>query len=324
MNQLILTSMGMVIVLAACGILAPYLTPRRYYFGMTVAPGFRESENGRAVRRAYNTAILIAAISAVTLMIALPKIAPAASMLPVPLATCIAFFYARSRVQSSSEPITPVREAEISRGPERLPLWTLLALPPIAIPALTAVYLNARWDKIPARFPVHWGLDGQPNRWVERTPHGVFGPLWFNAAIMAVLITLALAGYYGSRRSPMRLAMLKMMVALMYLLGFVFALVGLLPLHHFSLIVFLLPIVVFVAVILMYSYKTSTDPDMTSDETSDSSWRLSSIYDNRADPALFVQKRFGLGYTLNFGNPMSWLIVAMMLALIPAAIFLLR
>lgn len=130
--------------------------------------------------------------------------------------------------------------------------------------------------------------------------------------------------YLYKRRSPMRLAMLKMMIALMYLFGFVFALVGLLPLRHFSLIVFLLPMLLFVVVILAYSYKLSSDPDVSADATPDSSWRLSSIYSNRADPALFVQKRFGLGYTLNFGNPMSWLIIAMMSALIPAAIFLLR
>jgi uncharacterized membrane protein len=34
----------------------------------------------------------------------------------------------------------------------------------------------------------------------------------------------------------------------------------------------------------------------------------SSIY-NRADPALFVEKRMGLGYTLNLGNPFSWLVM---------------
>jgi uncharacterized membrane protein len=95
-------------------------------------------------------------------------------------------------------------------------------------------------------------------------------------------------------------------------------------LHHFSLVVFMLPMLLFVGVILAYSYKLSSDPERSTDETPDSAWRLSSIYYNRADPALFVQRRIGVGYTLNFGNPMSWLIIAMMLALIPAAIFLLR
>ena len=30
---------------------------------------------------------------------------------------------------------------------------------------------------------------------------------------------------------------------------------------------------------------------------------------DRDDPALFVPKRFALGYTLNFGHPRAWLVV---------------
>jgi uncharacterized membrane protein len=33
------------------------------------------------------------------------------------------------------------------------------------------------------------------------------------------------------------------------------------------------------------------------------------VYFNRSDPALFVEKRMGLGYTLNFGNPVSWFVI---------------
>jgi hypothetical protein len=51
MNELTLVPLGTVIVLGAFSVLAPSLTPRRYYFGLTVAPGFRESESGRAIRR---------------------------------------------------------------------------------------------------------------------------------------------------------------------------------------------------------------------------------------------------------------------------------
>ncbi len=316
--------MGTIILLAAAGILARFLTPRRYYFGLTVAPEFPESETGRAIRRVYTVAIEIAAISAAALMIALPRTAPAAAMIIVPLTTCVAFFYARNRVQSHSMPAVPVREAEISRAPEHLRIWTLLALPPFAILACVAAYLRAHWDEIPPRFPVHWGLDGQPNRWVLRTSHGVYGPLWFGAAILAMFIILGLAGFYGSRRSTMRLAMLKMMLCVMYLLAFVFGMVAMLPLWHFSPIALVMPVFVLVGIVLAYSYKLTSDPDVPADATPDSGWRLSSIYYNPADPALFVPKRIGLGYTLNFGNRMSWLVMAVILALIPAAIFLLR
>ena len=45
------------------------------------------------------------------------------------------------------------------------------------------------------------------------------------------------------------------------------------------------------------------------DTTPDSSWILGRLYFNRADPTLFVERRMGLGYTLNLGNPWSWLVL---------------
>jgi uncharacterized membrane protein len=324
MNELTWVPIGTLVILGAVSMLLPRLTPRRYYFGLTVEPGFPESEVGRGIRRGYLSAVGIALVLAAALIVAFPSVALPAAMFLVPLTAGAAFFYARSRVQVHSTPIAAVREAEISRGPERLPIWTLLALPPFAMLACVAAYLRAHWDEIPARFPVHWGWDGEPNHWVSRSPHGVYGPLWISAAILAMLIILGVAGYYGSRRSAMRVAMLKMMLCVMYLIAFVFGMVAILPLWHFSTLAFELPVFVLVGVVLVYSYKLTSDPDIPVDATPDSCWRLSSIYYNPADPALFVQKRIGLGYTLNFANPMSWLVTAVILALIPAAIFLLR
>jgi uncharacterized membrane protein len=36
---------------------------------------------------------------------------------------------------------------------------------------------------------------------------------------------------------------------------------------------------------------------------------LGRLYFNRADPTLFVERRMGMGYTLNLGNPWSWLVM---------------
>jgi hypothetical protein len=37
------------------------------------------------------------------------------------------------------------------------------------------------------------------------------------------------------------------------------------------------------------------------------------FYSNPDDPALWVPKRYGLGYTLNFGNAWSWGILALLM-----------
>jgi len=42
------------------------------------------------------------------------------------------------------------------------------------------------------------------------------------------------------------------------------------------------------------------------DRSEDRHWKAGFLYVNSSDPALFVEKRFGIGYTLNFGRPASW------------------
>ena len=49
--------------------------------------------------------------------------------------------------------------------------------------------------------------------------------------------------------------------------------------------------------------------DSGSDGTPDACWKLGLIYYNPEDSALMVEKRFGIGYTVNFGNRTLWWIV---------------
>jgi len=46
-------------------------------------------------------------------------------------------------------------------------------------------------------------------------------------------------------------------------------------------------------------------------EMGDKCWKWGIFYVNRDDPKVFVPKRYGIGYTLNFGNRWSWAAVAL-------------
>jgi uncharacterized membrane protein len=46
------------------------------------------------------------------------------------------------------------------------------------------------------------------------------------------------------------------------------------------------------------------------DRCSDDRWKAGVFYFDPADPAPFAEKRFGVGYTLNFARPVAWLIIA--------------
>ena len=48
----------------------------------------------------------------------------------------------------------------------------------------------------------------------------------------------------------------------------------------------------------------------------DSAWKLGSFYFNPNDPSLMVNKRFGIGRTLNFAHPLAWVVLAGLLLFI--------
>jgi len=49
------------------------------------------------------------------------------------------------------------------------------------------------------------------------------------------------------------------------------------------------------------------------DRTPDRYWKLGVFYFNPDDSAIIVEKRFGLGYSLNFARPTTWGIMALLL-----------
>jgi uncharacterized membrane protein len=66
--------------------------------------------------------------------------------------------------------------------------------------------------------------------------------------------------------------------------------------------------------------KTSTSADRGSTDAvfrdDDQYWYAGVFYNNPDDPALFVPKRFGLGWTLNFGHPQAKLVLIGVLVVI--------
>jgi uncharacterized membrane protein len=53
----------------------------------------------------------------------------------------------------------------------------------------------------------------------------------------------------------------------------------------------------------------------------DDAWK-GMFYSNREDPAVFVPKRYGFGYTLNFGNPWSWVVLVLILGAVVTPLLL--
>ena len=191
---------------------------------------------------------------------------------------------------------------------------------------------------IPSVFATHYGANGQPNAYAQKTYLSVFTLLIF----VAVPITALLEGLsllfprirpFQNPVSPRKTAKQmagfnRIMVYFMLLTIIVLNLTmflssaiewGLVPKSYLFLSI--LPVFFILAAVLVVALKAGqggwklypgatespTDATPTND---DSLWRAGVVYYNRDDSSLLVPKRFGVGYSLNFAHPVTWVVLA--------------
>jgi hypothetical protein len=80
------------------------------------------------------------------------------------------------------------------------------------------------WSDIPARFAVHWGIDGQANGWAHRSVPGV---LQFVALGLGLYFAMLVPVWQVENRArgsePMRVYAGRILLATAYLIAFIFA-----------------------------------------------------------------------------------------------------
>ena len=124
-------------------------------------------------------------------------------------------------------------------------------------------------------------------------------------------------------------ANLWLMLIVQWITAAIFAFVAVMPLEQIKpsgWVVGALTAALLISVVgfIVYMAKLQAEPS-ESDNTPDECWRFGGqVYYNPDDPALMVEKRIGLGFTLNFGNKMSWAFVGFTALTMVLPIFLLK
>jgi uncharacterized membrane protein len=316
---------GIAILNAAILWFMPRLTRPDLYFAVTVPPGFRDEPDGKVILGRYRMELILVSVLAFIVFIAGIAFlgigfAPAGSMIQV-LAGFIAFYRARNRVLPYAAQPTMIREAELHQDKRIIPGGWIAASGPFVLLASCAGYL---W--IHGSTPVHLlvgyflGITGITANltgltvllyglahWVRPVYSG--GPerareLQFRRTVAAIILG---AEYYMVIQS----SWLILVPRHHDLIG-----LGLLPLAF----VFTLVVVLVLARLgqggsrLAAAEKSSTTSAVpVGDRTPDRYWKLGVFYFNPDDSAIVVEKRFGLGYSLNFARPTTWGIMALLL-----------
>lgn len=209
--------------------------------------------------------------------------------------------------------------------------WLLLF--PVIIVA-TVLLGFAFYDKIPQQVPMHYDIAGNVNSYAQKS----YGLIFFAPVMqlfMAVLFAFVFVMVKSRRRridsgneeesrrkhNIFRRSMgiyaivggllMQLVFALMQLniIGLVSAMVSASVAIVTSVGLCIYAIVIGVIVgqggSRVRSKKRSADKLTIKD--ADHFWKLGMFYVNTEDPAIFVEKRFGIGYTVNFGRPAAYL-----------------
>ena len=318
----------------------PRMSRRELFFSVTVPADFPGGETARPILRRFDARVVgvtLATEAVVAWGVGTSRLWPALGALILQLAGCFwAFLAAHKAVIPHAVAPTTVREAALAPRPIRPVGGWLLQLTPFGILCAAAAYLHANWQRIPARFPVHWGVNGTPNGWSTRTPAGVYGPLIMGGVVVALLLLITWAILRWTRHvhatggaAAAELARERRYLLILtfteFMIAFDFGWTAILPLRASpasspSMVLPLAGTMLLLGLlVLLFVAHRPQEPlpaagaGVTGDRTEDRYWKAGMIYVNRNDPAVLVEKRFGIGYTLNFGHWISWMILLMIL-----------
>jgi uncharacterized membrane protein len=181
-----------------------------------------------------------------------------------------------------------------------------------------AIWLHLHWDDIPARFPTHWNLAGVPNGWGTRTFRAIYWPIIMGLG-NAVLLCVIGSALGDARPGTLRLATQQFLNRIAILLSLLFAAIALSRLHAglFSPALAAPIMLVVTGLLLVPVMRANSNPDSDDEPaTPAEAWKFGGqLYYNPDDPALMVQKRIGIGYTVNFARPLAWVLLGSFLVL---------
>jgi uncharacterized membrane protein len=339
-TALILVSL-LLLGLITLSLLMPWYTRPELFFGVTVLPEFRRTAPARRIVQGYRGGIC--GVGAVALAVVLAMHRPVIALFAHALGTCAALIAAHHAASRYASPRATAVEVDLSAGPERMPGGPMAPLLPLMWLLGLSVWAALNAARLPPRLIVHWGLHG-PDRWVVTTPQAVLaltgllglGCLGLAATAYGLLHwsrRISTSGPAAASERQFRRLNVLLALAIEYLIAVlpVLTLLGgpRAAMQTWAVVLWVTLIVFFIRLVragqggFRVAAQTAraaaaaptgrTAP--VGDRTDDARWLGGLFYINPADPALFVEKRMGIGWALNFGNLWAWLLLAGMLVI---------
>lgn len=214
-------------------------------------------------------------------------------------------------------------------------------IPALVIAAVTLALGIWRYPALPETLALHFRADGTPDRFGAKSLWNAFGLVVVQWIVTALLLVLAVAS--ARFRADLDIEALDQSIArhrrliaaiqrsllllasgiALTFLGASTVVWGLTPATGPILaLTTAVPIAMIIGTIVLIARGAAMQPatahsgDGYVNRDDDAAWRGGIVYVNHDDPALFVPKRFGIGWTINFAHPAAWAFIAVLVLLI--------
>ena len=354
MNGAAITLTATWIFVAVLLIIQPWFTRKNVLFGVVFgSDGIWKNDRAKEIRMRY-LLVMTAGTAAISLGLLawclLGKMSVAAAVIPyfagigallIYGAVVFVVFHAKARALKAakgpdSRLVTNRVSIETSLPDSRAVLpasWLLLLLP-----VLLASYGVAVWGYpfMPAKIPTHYSFTAV-DAWALKSWPTVLLPLYIGTAVAALLLVCCLftrrapASVRGNpEAAPNAFLFRKYMIILLILLSILtetsFLLIEIGFLTPVSPLLFELALIpdlaVTAAIFVIYFRFVRVKKPRGPILDDDAKWVLGMFYYNPSDPSMFVEKRTGIGYTINFARPGGWIFIIGILAFVVVTIVL--
>ncbi len=253
-------------------------------------------------------------------------------------------------------PVTVAGELTIGSSDRN---WFWWAIPAVALWLLFTIWGAVLYPSLPSQLPTHFAASGSPDAYSPKSVGAVFTGEIVGAIVLGLL--LGIAARIGRSRSPLdpvdpradsarqSIFRARMVRALLMVTAAIQVTIGVASLLVWQVVspgggtwsLVLAPLLIGLVGVSVVAYRSGQlgakgrplpdlpnapplPPTLAASVDDDRFWKGGVLYYNAADSSLLVPKRFGVGWTVNFANPIAWLFIVGPLAVVLVSLFLAR
>ena len=332
-------------------LLIPRVTRRGLLFGVYVGEEQCTGDEARAITRGWYVVMIAALAASVALGTGLTLARPehpagALSSLFVLLAASLfSYLWAHFRARALAITGAPVSAAAfVAESPQALTVPIIATCIALVGGAIAVGYAWLHYAEMPESIPTHFGASGRPDGWAVRSFWSIMllplmtGVLCPSIGVMACLTARAKRAIRQADRGVSFGAQMRFRRATaLFLSGTVVLVTFMLTGMSVSSVRVALGLsaglspwsMVMAGVLVVYAVggslymmlhfgqggarleRSAAGAPLTNGLADNEHWVLGMFYMNRDDPSFMVEKRFGVGYTINLGNPWAVTLVAL-------------